>query len=72
MKHKKMKRRNFIKAGFGTTGLGIFCFKQFFSPSSPDIKPNNNLSSTGKEEQMEIFRKYGGEFFRSEIKIREG
>jgi hypothetical protein len=62
MKHKKMKRRNFIKAGLGTTVLSIFGLKQLFSASRSKIKPNEHFPKKKVEKQMEIFLQYGGEF----------
>jgi hypothetical protein len=72
MKHKKMKRRNFIKAGLGTTGLSIFGLKQLFSASPSYIKPNEHLPNKGEEKQMEIFLEYGGEFSGVKPQLKSG
>lgn len=70
MNHKKMKRRNFIKTGLGTTGLSIFGLTQLFSASSPDIKPKNYSPDKGEEKQMEIFLEYGGELSHVKPKLK--
>ena len=72
MKHKKMKRRNFIKAGLGTIGLSIFGLKQLFSVSRFNIKANENSPNKGEEKQMEIFLEYGGEFSDIKPQLKSG
>lgn len=72
MKHKKMKRRNFIKAGFGATSLSIFGLKQLFSSSRSNIKPDEHLPDKGEEKQMEIFLEYGGEFSNVKPELKSG
>jgi hypothetical protein len=72
MKHKKMKRRNFIKAGLGITGLSIFGLKQLFSASRSNIKPNEHLPDKGEEKQMEIFLEYSGEFSGVKPQLKSG
>lgn len=72
MEQKKMKRRNFIKAGLGTTGLSILGLKQLFSASRSNIKPNEHLPDKGEEKQMEIFLEYGGEFSGVKPQLKSG
>jgi hypothetical protein len=72
MKQKKMKRRNFIKAGLGTTGLSILGLKQLFSASRSNIRPNEHLPDKDEKKQMEIFLKYGGEFSGVKPQLKSG